>query len=116
MANLVDRFLSRVHDALMREDVQIEVKDVGFATAKVVEAVARDSSLTVAPVKSPAASAINWTQIIAIIASVLVLFGINIPLDTQLAFVALIQAAQSVLTFVLRTWFSPSVTTTSVGK
>ena len=56
--------------------------------------------------KSSFASKINWTQGLTLLASVLVVFGIELPTDIQLAFVAVIQGAQSVVTWVMRTWFT----------
>lgn len=54
----------------------------------------------------PVKSKINWTQAVSFIASMLVIFGINLPPETQVAVVALIQAAQSVATWIFRTWFT----------
>jgi hypothetical protein len=50
-------------------------------------------------------SKINWTQAVAFLAMLLTLFGIDMPDDVKLETVALIQAAQSVLTWVLHTYF-----------
>lgn len=56
-------------------------------------------------VEKMATSKINWTQYAAGAASLLVLFGIDLDTPTQLAFVSIIQGAQTVLTWVLRTFF-----------
>ena len=51
---------------------------------------------------NPAAfSKINWTQAVAFIAMLLTLFGIDMPDNVKLETVALIQAAQTVLTWLL---------------
>ncbi len=50
-------------------------------------------------------SKINWTQAVAFLAMLLTLFGIDMPDDVKLEAVALIQAAQSVLTWILHTYF-----------
>lgn len=50
-------------------------------------------------------SKINWTQAVAFLAMLLTLFGIDMPDDVKLETVALIQAAQSVLTWILHTYF-----------
>jgi uncharacterized membrane protein len=50
-------------------------------------------------------SKINWTQAVAFLAMLLTLFGIDMPDNVKLETVALIQAAQSVLTWILHTWF-----------
>lgn len=55
---------------------------------------------------APIASKINWVQILAALASVGVIFGIDIPASEQLAIVGGIQAAQSVLTVVFRTFYT----------
>lgn len=51
-------------------------------------------------------SKINWTQALGVVASVLVVFGINIPPETQVAAIAGIQGVQAVATWVFRTWFT----------
>lgn len=66
--------------------------------------------------KSAWASKINWTQALGVLASVLVLIGIDLPTDVQLSIVAAIQGLQALATWVLKTWFSPTVTTASMGK
>jgi uncharacterized membrane protein len=55
---------------------------------------------------NPAFSKINWTQAVAFLAMLLTLFGIDMPDNVKLETVALIQAAQSVLTWVLHTFFN----------
>ena len=64
-------------------------------------------------------SKINWTQVIALVASVLVVVTggkFNITPEMQLAIVALIQAVQTVLTVVFRTYFTTTVTPSSAAK
>ncbi|HEY4123760.1 MAG TPA: hypothetical protein VGM36_04045 [Rhizomicrobium sp.] len=51
-------------------------------------------------------SKINWTQAVAFIAMLLTLFGIDMPDDVKLEMVALIQAAQSLITWVLHSFFN----------
>lgn len=70
----------------------------------------------VVPVKSAWLSKTNLTQVLSFLASVLVIFGIDIPVDVQLAIVAGIQAVQSVVTWVLRSFFTRSVTPTVAGR
>ena len=57
-------------------------------------------------VEKIATSKINWTQYVAFIASLAVLFGFDLDQETQINLVAFIQAAQSLLTWVLRTFFN----------
>ncbi|HTO39508.1 MAG TPA: hypothetical protein VL026_00920 [Rhizomicrobium sp.] len=54
---------------------------------------------------NPALSRINWTQAVAFLAMLLTLFGIELPDEVKLQLVALIQAAQSLLTWVLHSFF-----------
>lgn len=65
--------------------------------------------------KSAWLSKINWTQAVSVLASVLVVFGLNLDPSTQLAIVGVIQGIQAVVTWVLKTWFTPTVTPGSVG-
>lgn len=66
--------------------------------------------------KSAWLSKINWTQAVAIGASVLVIATggkIDIPLEQQLQIVGAIQAAQGVATWIFKTWFTPTITPAS---
>lgn len=54
---------------------------------------------------NPAISRISWTQAVAFLAMLLTLFGIELPDEVKLQLVALIQAAQSLLTWVLHSFF-----------
>lgn len=69
-------------------------------------------------VQSAWASKINWTQAIGIAASVLAVVSGNrysLPPETQLQIVAAIQAVQAVATWIMRTWFSKTVTPASAA-
>ena len=61
-------------------------------------------------VKSALASKINWTQALGFAAMALTYFGIDLPADVQNQMLILIGAVQSVVTWVLRTWFTSAVT------
>jgi hypothetical protein len=66
--------------------------------------------------KSAWLSKINWTQAIGIAASALVFATggkVDIPLELQAQVVLGIQAVQAVATWVLKTWFTPTVTPAS---
>jgi hypothetical protein len=68
-------------------------------------------------VKSAWASKINWTQAMGIGASALVVVTggkIDIPPEVQLALVGLIQSGQAITTWVIKTWFTTTVTPASV--
>lgn len=66
------------------------------------------------PVKSSWASKINWTQAVALAASVAVVFGVPVEPETQVAIIAGIQGVQATATWILRTWFTKEVTPSSV--
>jgi hypothetical protein len=51
-------------------------------------------------------SKINWAQIIGIVATVAGLFGLELTMEQQIAYVATIQAVQAAVTAVLRTFFT----------
>src|SRR6266481_2584005 len=64
-------------------------------------------------------SKINWTQAVGFASTGMTLaFGYKyaIPVDTQLAIVAAIQSAQTVATWVFKTWFTKTVTPSSVAN
>lgn len=65
------------------------------------------------------ASKINWTQAISGGAAALVFLTggkVNIPPDVQLAIVTGIGVAGTVVTWIMRTWFSKTVTPASVAN
>ena len=62
-----------------------------------------------APVKSPAASTINWAQIAGFLASIGVYFGIDIPPEEIMRVLLGIQGAVALFTFIKHTWFEASV-------
>lgn len=64
-------------------------------------------------VESAWLSKINWTQAVGILASVLTVISGNkyqIPPETQLAIVGAIQGLQGVASWVLKTWFTKTIT------
>lgn len=67
-------------------------------------------------IKSAWWSRINWTQAIAMLASVGVVFGLDLSAEEQAKIVATIQAVSSLATIVLRTWFTETVTPTVAHK
>lgn len=67
-------------------------------------------------VKSAWWSKINWTQAIAMAASVGVFFGLDIPPEQQAKIVVTINALSGLATIVLRTWFTNSVTPAVAAK
>jgi small-conductance mechanosensitive channel len=65
-------------------------------------------------VKSAWASKINWTQAVVLLMTVLAFFGIDVPEDVRSSLMAAITAVGVVITWLLRTFFSPAVTAGSV--
>jgi hypothetical protein len=69
-------------------------------------------------VQSAWASKINWTQAVAILASALVFMTggkVNIPLDVQVQIVTGITVAQGLITWVMKTWFTKTITPSSAA-
>lgn len=67
-------------------------------------------------VKSAWWSKVNWTQAIAMLASVGVIFGLNLSPEEQAKIVATIQGVSGLATIILRTWFTDSVTPAVASK
>ena len=67
-------------------------------------------------VKSAWWSKVNWTQAIAMAASVGVFFGLNLSPEEQAKIVVTINAVSGLATIVLRTWFTDSVTPAVAAK
>ena len=68
----------------------------------------------VVPVKSPLLSKINWTQVVAAGAAILVVFGVDIDARTQAELCAGIVALQAAVTVIIKTWFTSSITPQSL--
>ena len=67
-------------------------------------------------VQSAWMSKINWTQAVGILASVITVISgskYSIPAETQLGIVSAIQGIQSVASWVLKTWFTTTITPAS---
>jgi len=68
-------------------------------------------------IKSAWLSKVNWTQVVGVGATALALVTGNkyqVPADVQVNIVVAIQAAQAVATWVIKTWFTPTVTAASM--
>jgi hypothetical protein len=66
--------------------------------------------------KSAWLSKINWTQMVGFIAVMLAAFGVDLDPDTQVAIVAAIAAVTQIVTWIIKTWFTTSITPASVRK
>ena len=64
---------------------------------------------TVVPVVSAWYSKINWTQVGGSATALIVAFGIDIPAEQKTTVLGGLVVAQSLLTWVFRTWFNGSV-------
>lgn len=63
-----------------------------------------------AHIKSAWLSKINWAQAVAFLAMALTMFGIDLPDELQAQIVAAILAVSNVATWIMRTWFTSTVT------
>jgi hypothetical protein len=71
---------------------------------------------TVAPVRSAFLSKINWTSLAGPIAGVLAFVGIKDVSAEQIGYIMLgIQTAQSVATIIFRTFYTSTITPSSLG-
>jgi hypothetical protein len=68
------------------------------------------------PIKSATQSKINWTALVGPALSALAYFGLKLDPQQAIAVIAGIQAAQSIVTIVLKTYFTKTVTPDSVGQ
>lgn len=73
-------------------------------------------NFTEVAIKSAWWSKVNWTQVIAMGASLGVVFGLNISPEDQAKIVATIQAVSGFATIILRTWFTTSVTPAAAAR
>lgn len=65
-------------------------------------------------VRSAWLSKVNWTQVVAIGASALAVKGIDMDASTQVAVVMTIQGVQGVATWIFKTFFTSTVSPSSV--
>ena len=64
-------------------------------------------------------SKINWTQAVAVTASMIVLLTggkVDIPPEVQAQIVVGIGVLQGIVTWVFKTWFTPTVTPASISR
>ena len=66
-----------------------------------------------AKLQSAYASKINWTQAVAFAAMMMTMFGIDLPPELQASIVSGIVAVSSVVTWIMRTWFTTTITPAS---
>ena len=71
---------------------------------------------SVVAVKSAFLSKINWAQAIGFLAMILSTFGIDLDDKTRADLLAGIIGLQGAITWILRTWFTTTVTPSVAGK
>ena len=74
-----------------------------------------EPSVAVVPVKPAWYSKINWTQIVQVVTTLLTTNAFGFDAETQVQVLTYTTLATNVGTIVLKTWFSPSVTPSSVS-
>lgn len=67
------------------------------------------------PVKSDWTSKINWTQVLTFAAQVVAMFGLDVPPELIPTLAVLIQGVGTAATIIFRTWFTKTVTVSSVS-
>lgn len=76
------------------------------------------SNTATVDVKSAWMSKINWTQAVGVGATVLALASMNkiqVPVEQQATIVAVIQGVSSLATWIIKTWFTTTVTAASAA-
>jgi hypothetical protein len=61
-------------------------------------------------------SKINWTQAVSFLAMIIAFFGFDLPAEQQAEIVAAILAVTNVVTWIIRTWFTDTLTDASVSS
>ncbi len=96
----------------------VAMPDAAQAAGEVIAAVQARPDIAIVQVKSSWASKINWAQVAGPAASTLAVllsfFGLNLTPEQILGVVFAIQTIQSVATWIIRTWFTSSVTAASM--
>lgn len=85
-------------------------------TAQVVNAVTSDPTIAVVPVKSPWFSKVNITAVVTAAISLAAALGFVIPEEYQKLALEIAGTIGPVLVVVMKTWFTPTVSSASVGK
>ena len=67
----------------------------------------------VAPIKSAWASKINWAQAGSAASMLVTTFGLDIPDKYKATALAVVITVQSIATWIMRTWFTTSITSAS---
>jgi hypothetical protein len=73
------------------------------------------AGVTLAPTKSAWLSKINWVQLAGPTASLLAAWGLDLSPGQITGLVIAVQTVQSIVTWIMRTWFTRAVTKASAG-
>ena len=106
-----------VGQVLKRHDVPMDNADVPATVQKVASAMAEQAvtgGIAVVPVKSGWFSKINWVQFAGPVCSVLAAFGLSLKPDELVGLIVAVQTVQSIATWVIRQWFTKSVTASAM--
>lgn len=106
-----------VNDTMLQRDVPIDNVNVAAAQPKVTNAVMAainaSPNVSVVPVTSPFLSKVNWAQVITVALTLLTVVGADIPAETKIQVVEGIGAIGSVVTIVIKTFFTKSISSSS---
>ena len=116
MASLlsIDKIAGTLERVLRSPQVDVPDKKAAKVATEMAEVLKDSTTMAAVPVKSMWLSKTGWVQIIAVLAMILAYFGIDFDAGTQAAVLSIIVAVQGVVTWVIKNWFTPSVTPNSV--
>lgn len=86
------------------------------ASMNTLQAISDSDDVALTGVKPATKDSINWTQFIGPACSVLAIFGLNLKPDEIVAVVAGIQAAQAIVTVIIRTFFTHTVISSAANR
>lgn len=94
----------------------VAMADAPKAAGEVIAAVKNSPDIAIVPVKSTWLSKINWVQAAGLASTALAFFGLSLPPEQIVGVIAAIQTVVAVATWIIKTFFTGSVTPSSVGK
>lgn len=113
----VDKIAQTLERILASPRVDVPNTKAPKVAEEMAEVMKDSPTIAVVPVKSMWLSKTGWVQIIAVTAMILAMFGIDLDAQTQVAILAVIVAVQGVVTWIVKNWFTPTVTPASMeGK
>ncbi len=104
-------------EVLRRSDVPVPAAQVPETVSKITTAINAGlvkQDVAIVPVKSAWLSKINITAAIAAAIALLAAFGVAIPAEWQVTLVKVVAVFGPILTIVLKTWFTNTVTPSSL--